>query len=179
MSHSTLIPASSKCCVAAYNKPILPLLSPNYNPSLCILSLFPLFPFRQNPIYSQQSPQTSLNMAVRTPTRLTRSSPANIKKFEFDRVQRFHQRLLFRSKRSSRALSLQPKPRKTVSFLLPEQPSKCDVHHQRWGRVLRQRTRTRENSLNLQVESLRRPSKTFASSDRFQECSICAESKGK
>lgn len=150
-----------------------------------ISTLFRLCRSGKNVFHFQLSPETSLDMTVHLPTRITRSSPPNIKKHEFERIQRSQQRLLLRSKRSSRALPLKSSPVKNPSFLLPKQQSRHDADQQRCSKVLRPRTRGRENASKSQVrskqrpaDSLTRPRKIRTSSDRLQECSICAENKG-
>ncbi len=169
----------------------------SYDSKSCIKLIFHAQSLHDAPLYKLQlalppclsldrvprilsSQKTSINMVIRTPPRLTRSSPPNIKKFEFDRIYRSQQRLLFRNKRSPRTPAPEPKRPKKVSFLLPEPRNKCDGQQQRWRKVLRSRTHSRRGSSNLHVQSKHNPgSPNLASSERLQECSICAVKKGK
>ncbi len=173
MSHRILLPTVQKL-----HKANLPCSVPSRRLALRLTPRPCLSPDRVPRILSSQ--KTSINMVARTPPRLTRSSPSNIKKFEFDRIYRSQQRLLFRNKRSSRAPAPEPKPPKKVSFLLPEPRNKCDGHQQQWRKALRSRTHNRRGSSNPHVQSKQKPgSPNLASSERFQECSICAVQKGK
>ena len=114
-------------------------------------------------------------MILRTSNRLTRSSTHSAKQFEFSRVIRSQKRISSQCSKPILLLAAKRTARK-----------KLEVNHLRWKKSLRPRAthriknaRPRVKSKHAADESFRGHSKVTSSSERCQECSICAERKGK
>ena len=115
------------------------------------------------------------NRLTRSSNRLTRSSTHSAKQFEFSQVIRSQKRISSQRRKPFLLLAAKRTAQK-----------KHEVSHLRWKKSLRLRATPRiknarpcVKSKHAADESFRGHSKVTSSSEWWQECSICAERKGK